>query len=87
MGTALPRIRAGGAAGFRRNDPRDLGSGWNSGQTPGVTLPKSETRELADRESSLRRTELEAWHMSTSTFFSAFVVIAAGLALAALILR
>jgi len=53
-----------------------------------VTLPKSETRDLADREySALRRNELEAWRMSNSTFFAAFVAITAVLAIAALLLR
>ena len=50
----------------------------------------SETRDLAERHRSsfdLRLGEPEAWHMSNATFLTAFVVIAAGLALLALILR
>jgi hypothetical protein len=65
------------------------------GQTSAVTvsrlrlrLPKSETRDLADRElAAMRRAEPEAWRMSNSTFFSAFVAITAALAIAALVLR
>jgi hypothetical protein len=52
-----------------------------------LRVPKSETRDLADQEIAKRRAETESWHMSTSTFFTAFVIIAAVLAIAALILR
>jgi hypothetical protein len=50
-----------------------------------LRVPKSETRELADQEIA-KRAETEAWHMSTSTFFIAFVVIAGLLAGVALLL-
>ena len=54
-------------------------------------VAKSETRDLADREhvglSGLRLGEPTEWKMSNETFFTAFVVIAAVLALLALILR
>jgi len=52
-----------------------------------LRVPKSETRDLADRALFAMRREPEAWRMSDSTFFTAFVVITAALAIAALILR
>jgi hypothetical protein len=52
-----------------------------------MRVPKSTTRDLADREVENHRAETQAWRMSTSTFFVAFIVIAAGLAIAALFLR
>ncbi len=55
-----------------------------------LRLTKSETRELADREHrarSLRLGQPEEWQLSNSAFFTAFVVIAALLAVFALVLR
>jgi len=53
-----------------------------------LRLTKSETRDFADRElAEMRRTELEGWRMSNSTFFTTFVVVAAAIAIAALVLR
>jgi len=53
-----------------------------------LRLTKSETRDLADREYRARLLgRPEEWHMSNSTFFTAFVVIAALLATLALVLR
>ncbi len=52
-----------------------------------LRLTKSETRELADREARSRFGEPVEWHMSNGTFFGAFVVIAAILAVLALVLR
>ncbi|MCX5740901.1 MAG: hypothetical protein NT062_00205 [Proteobacteria bacterium] len=53
--------------------------------------PKSETREMVEREQNeLRRRAFTApaeWTMRSSTFFIAFVVIAAGITIAALVLR
>ena len=66
------------------------GSGHNFGMpTPSyLRLTKSETRDLADREYRGRLLgTTEEWHMNNSTFFTAFVVIAALLAAAALVLR
>jgi hypothetical protein len=53
-----------------------------------LRLTKSETRDLADR--AFRGKVLgrsEEWHMSNGTFFTAFVVIAALIAVLALVLR
>lgn len=66
------------------------GSGHNFGMpTPSyLRLTKSETRDLADREYRGRLLgKPEEWHMNNSTFFTAFVVIAALLAALALVLR
>ncbi len=52
-----------------------------------LRLTKSETRELADREYRARFAQPEPWRMSNGAFFTAFVVIAAMLALLALVLR
>ena len=53
-----------------------------------LRLTKSETRELADREyRTRRRGQPEEWQMSNSTFFTAFVVIAALVALLAIVVR
>lgn len=49
-------------------------------------LAKSETRDMAER-GRLRLHEVPEWNMSNATFFTAFVVIAAGLTIAALIAR
>jgi hypothetical protein len=52
-----------------------------------LRLTKSETRELADREYRSRFGKPEEWHMSNGSFFTAFVVIAALVAVFALVLR
>ncbi len=53
-----------------------------------LRLTKSETRDLADREYRARRLgKPEEWQMSDSTFFTAFVVIAALIALVAIVAR
>jgi hypothetical protein len=49
---------------------------------------KSETRDMADRSRfELRLGDPEAWHMTNTTFLTAFVAIAAVLAILALVLR
>jgi hypothetical protein len=54
-------------------------------------VAKSETRDLAERDlvglSGLRLGQPTEWKMSNESFFTAFVVIAAGLTLVALFLR
>ena len=55
-----------------------------------LRFSKSETRDLAERDfagRSGRFGEPTDWHMSNSTFFTAFVAIAALLAVLAIILR
>ncbi|CAN5713039.1 hypothetical protein BH11MYX2_BH11MYX2_00570 [soil metagenome] len=54
-----------------------------------LSFVKSETRNLADmdRVEGLKRWQTSEWSMQSSTFFVGFVVIAALLAIAALILR
>ena len=53
-----------------------------------LRLTKSETRDLADREYRARLLgKTEEWHLGTSAFFTAFVVITALLATLALLLR
>ncbi len=52
-----------------------------------LRLTKSETRELADREYRARFAQREEWQMSNSAFFTAFVVLAALVAVLALMLR
>jgi hypothetical protein len=53
-----------------------------------LRLTKSETRDLADREYRARLLgRTEEWNMSNGAFFTAFVVIAAMIALLALVLR
>jgi hypothetical protein len=56
----------------------------------GLRIAKSETRDLADRDRVALRRALNQptdWQMSNSTFFVAFVVIAAVLTILALVLR
>ena len=56
----------------------------------GLRFAKSETRDLADRDRARLARALNQptdWHMSNSTFFVAFVVIAAVLTILALVLR
>ena len=55
-----------------------------------LRVAKSETRDLAERDRLVLARTLNQptdWHMSNSTFFVAFVVIAALLAVLALILH
>lgn len=56
-----------------------------------MRLMKTETRDMADRvrasASDLRLGTPEDWRMSNATFFTAFVVITAVLAVLALVLR
>jgi len=55
-----------------------------------LTVHKSETRQLGEADvagSGSRLGEPTDWHMSNGMFFTAFVVIAALLAIAALIVR
>jgi hypothetical protein len=56
-----------------------------------LRLTKSETRDLADRayraQSEMGAGQPPEWGMSNGTFFTAFVVIAALLAVFALVLR
>jgi hypothetical protein len=53
-----------------------------------LRVPKSETREIAERElARIRQLEVEAWRISNTTFFAAFVVLAGVITLAALVLR
>ena len=53
-----------------------------------LRVTKSETRELADREYRARRIDQPTeWQMSNGAFFTAFVVIAAVLAVLALVVR
>lgn len=52
-----------------------------------LRVTKSETRDLADHEYQARQLgDVEAWTMSNSAFFVAFVAIAAALAVLALAL-
>lgn len=56
----------------------------------GLRVAKSETRDLAERDRVELRRALNQptdWQMSNSTFFVAFVVIAALLTILALVLR
>jgi hypothetical protein len=48
---------------------------------------KSETRDMAEHDRVARSLETNDWHMSNATFFSAFVAIAAALAIIALVAR
>lgn len=53
-----------------------------------LKVPKSETREIVERQlAALRLAEPEAWRMSNSTFFVAFVAICALIAAAAMLLH
>ena len=51
-----------------------------------LRLARSETREIADREYRAGPGSLIEWRMSNGTFFTAFVIIAALLAVLALVL-
>jgi hypothetical protein len=77
-----------------RGWPRELADTAASRQdifmasTSYLRLTKSETRELVDRECQVSRYGRAAdWQMSNSSFFTAFVVIAALLTVLALVLR
>jgi hypothetical protein len=53
-----------------------------------LRLPKSESRLMVERECErIRRYEVEAWRMSDSRFFTAFVVLCAAIIVAVLALR
>jgi hypothetical protein len=53
-----------------------------------MRFEKSQTRDLAERSRvALRLGEVPAWHASNAVFFTAFVVVAAMLAVFALALR
>ena len=52
-----------------------------------LRVPKSESRVIGEQLHAMRRAEVEAWNMSDSTFFTAFVVLAAVIAVAVLVLR
>lgn len=68
------------------------GTRHNFGMTvTALRVAKSETRQLAEHDhassSGSRLHEPTSWHMSNSAFFTAFVAIAAVLAVAALLVR
>ena len=52
-----------------------------------LRVAKSETRDMADHDRIVRSLQTSEWQMSNATFFTAFVVIAAALAVLALFLR
>jgi hypothetical protein len=52
-----------------------------------LRVGKTETRDMAEHDRVVRSLEAREWHMSNATFFTAFVVIAAALAVLALLLR
>ncbi|HEY5946315.1 MAG TPA: hypothetical protein VIV40_12520 [Kofleriaceae bacterium] len=52
-----------------------------------LRVAKSETRDMAEHDRIVRSLHTSEWHMSNATFFTAFVAIAAGLAVVALLLR
>jgi hypothetical protein len=52
-----------------------------------LRVGKTETRDMADHDRIVRSRETSEWHMSNATFFTAFVAIAAGLTVLALLLR
>jgi hypothetical protein len=52
-----------------------------------LRVAKSETRDMAEHDRIVRSLQTSEWHMSNATFFTAFVAIAAGLAVLALIVR
>jgi hypothetical protein len=55
-----------------------------------LRVAKSETRDMAERDRLWRARAFDQpteWHMSNATFFVAFVVIAALLAIVALVIR
>ena len=52
-----------------------------------LRVVKSETRDMAEHDRIVRRLQTSDWHMSNATFFTAFVAIAAGLTVLALVLR
>jgi hypothetical protein len=59
-----------------------------SGTRLRLRLTSSETRDLADRAiAESRLAETDTWPMNDTAFFAAFVVLAAALAIAALVLR
>jgi hypothetical protein len=52
-----------------------------------LRVAKSETRDMAEHDRIVRTWQTSEWHMSNATFFTAFVAIAAALALIALVFR
>jgi len=59
-----------------------------SGTRLRLRLTSSETRDLADRAlAESRFSESDAWPMNNAAFFTAFVAIAAVLAITVLVLR
>lgn len=53
-----------------------------------LRLPNSETREMAEAAiAASRRAEVDSWPMNNTAFFTVFVLVAAALAIAALVLR
>lgn len=52
-----------------------------------LRVAKTETRNMAEHDRIVRSMQTSEWHMSNATFFTAFVVIAAGLAVVALLVR
>jgi hypothetical protein len=52
-----------------------------------LRVAKSETRDMAEHDRIVRPLQTSDWRMSNATFFTAFVVIAALLALVALLAR
>jgi hypothetical protein len=52
-----------------------------------LRVGKSETRDMADHDRIVRSLQTSEWRMSNGAFFTAFVAIAAVLAVLALVLR
>jgi hypothetical protein len=52
-----------------------------------LRVAKTETRDMAEHDRIVRSLQTSDWHMSNATFFIAFVVIAALLAIVALLVR
>ena len=52
-----------------------------------LRVAKSETRDMAEHDRIVRTLQTADWHMSNATFFTAFVAIAAALAVVALVVR
>jgi hypothetical protein len=52
-----------------------------------LRVGKTETRDMADHDRIVRTLDTSEWRMSNATFFTAFVAIAAGLTVLALLLR
>jgi len=52
-----------------------------------LRVAQTETRDMAERDRVVRYFEPNEWQMSNATFFTAFVGIAAALAVLALMLR